>query len=199
MLLAVRISSYECTWEVWRTLKKLELLSDAPRATLALLSCSPNLSSAFITRYTQAKHEPILKYTLNKKLENYKILGRLSSYVASYHYSYLKPLHYPRRVCPAHAILTLGVYQDSRSWRSTSIFSDLALYLLFICNERNVFLLFILLLPRITDFPYSEYFFQVTVLITQTFISHETTLPRTLKRLMTVSYVGLYSSTDGNL
>ena len=134
-----------------------------------------------------------------KKLENYKILGRLSSYVASYHYSYLKPLHYPRRVCPAHAILTLGVYQDSRSWRSTSIFSDLALYLLFICNERNVFLLFILLSPRITDFPYSEYFFQVTVLITQTFISHETTLPRTLKRLMTVSYVGLYSSTDGNL
>ena len=27
MLLAVRISSYGCTWEVWRALKKLELLS----------------------------------------------------------------------------------------------------------------------------------------------------------------------------
>ena len=25
MLLAVRISSYGCTWEVWRALKKLEL------------------------------------------------------------------------------------------------------------------------------------------------------------------------------
>ena len=34
MLLAVRISSYGCTWEVWRALKKLELLSAAPRATL---------------------------------------------------------------------------------------------------------------------------------------------------------------------
>ena len=34
MLLAVRISSYEYTWEVWRALKKLELLSAAPRATL---------------------------------------------------------------------------------------------------------------------------------------------------------------------
>ena len=34
MLLAVRISNYGCTWEVWRAFKKLELLSAAPRATL---------------------------------------------------------------------------------------------------------------------------------------------------------------------
>ena len=61
MLLAVRISSYGCTWEVWGTLKKLELLSAAPR-TLTLLSCSPNFPRASITRYTHAKHEPILKY-----------------------------------------------------------------------------------------------------------------------------------------
>ena len=61
MLLAVRISSYGCTWEVWRALKKLELLSAAPRATLTLLLCSPNFPRASITRYTHAKHEPILK------------------------------------------------------------------------------------------------------------------------------------------
>ena len=61
MLLAVRISSYGCTWEVWIALKKLELLSAAPRATLTLLSCSPNFPRASITRYTHAKHEPILK------------------------------------------------------------------------------------------------------------------------------------------
>ena len=62
MLLAARISSYGCTWEVWRALEKLELLSAAPRATLTLLSCSPNFPRASITRYTHAKHEPILKY-----------------------------------------------------------------------------------------------------------------------------------------
>ena len=62
MLLAVRISSYGCTWEVWRALKKLELLSAAPRTTLTLLSCSPNFPRASITRYTHAKHEPILNY-----------------------------------------------------------------------------------------------------------------------------------------
>ena len=41
MLLAVRISSYECTWEVWRALKKLEVLSAAPG-----LIVEPNLETA---------------------------------------------------------------------------------------------------------------------------------------------------------
>ena len=44
MLLAVRISSYECTWEVWGALKKLELHEVITRATLTHLSCSPNSS-----------------------------------------------------------------------------------------------------------------------------------------------------------
>ena len=30
------------SWEVWTALKRLELLSAAPRATLRPLSCSPN-------------------------------------------------------------------------------------------------------------------------------------------------------------
>ena len=34
MLLAERISRYGCTWEASRALKKLRLLSAAPRATL---------------------------------------------------------------------------------------------------------------------------------------------------------------------
>ena len=67
MLLAVRLSSYGCTWEVWRALKKLELHSATPRATLRLLSCSPNFPRASITRYTHAKQEPILKYTMAAK------------------------------------------------------------------------------------------------------------------------------------
>ena len=68
MLLAVRKSSYGCTWEVWRALKKLELLSALPRATLTLLSCSPNFPRASITRYTHAKHEPILNLITSKTL-----------------------------------------------------------------------------------------------------------------------------------
>ena len=52
---SVRVSSYGCTWEVWKALKRLELLSAAPRATLSLLSCSPNFPRASITRYAHAK------------------------------------------------------------------------------------------------------------------------------------------------
>ena len=44
---------------------RAELLSAAPRATLMLLSCSPNFSRASITQYMHAKHEPIVNYTLN--------------------------------------------------------------------------------------------------------------------------------------
>ena len=53
MHFAVRISSYGCTWEVWR--------AATPQATVKLLSRSPNFPRASITRYTHAKHEPILK------------------------------------------------------------------------------------------------------------------------------------------
>ena len=52
MLLAVRISSYGCSWEVWRALKKLELLSAAPRGTLSYLSCSPNFLACENIRFS---------------------------------------------------------------------------------------------------------------------------------------------------
>ena len=62
MLLTVRISSYGCTWEVWRALKKLELFSAAPGATLTNLSCSPNFPRASITRYSHVEREPNLNF-----------------------------------------------------------------------------------------------------------------------------------------
>ena len=70
MLLALRISSYGCTWEVWRALKKLELFSAAPRTTLTHLSCSPNFPHASISRYTHAKLEQILKFSSRARETN---------------------------------------------------------------------------------------------------------------------------------
>ena len=72
MLLAVRILSYGCTWKVWRALKKLELLSAAPRATLTHFSCSRNFLRAFITRYTHAKHEQILNLLSTYRTVEYR-------------------------------------------------------------------------------------------------------------------------------
>ena len=60
--------AFSCAYvELWmhlgirRALKKLELLSAAPRATLTHFSCSSNFPRASITRYTQAKQEQILR------------------------------------------------------------------------------------------------------------------------------------------
>ena len=65
MFLAGFILSYGCTWEVWRPLKKL-------------LSCSPNFPRASITRYTHAKHEPILNCQYADRHINLKFMRRVS-------------------------------------------------------------------------------------------------------------------------
>ena len=84
MLLGVRISSYGCTWEVWRALKKLELISAAPRAPLTLLSCFPNFPRASITRYTHAKHEPILNWPAQYATTEISIPGAFIGEIISF-------------------------------------------------------------------------------------------------------------------
>ena len=50
------------TWEVWRVLKKLELLSAMPQAILTHLSCSPNfLHASYLNEHTLT-YEPIVKW-----------------------------------------------------------------------------------------------------------------------------------------
>ena len=49
------------TWEVWRALKKLELLSATPWATLMRLSCSPNFPRASYLDERTLTYEPIVK------------------------------------------------------------------------------------------------------------------------------------------
>ena len=53
------------TWEVWRALKKLELLSATPRATLTHLSCSPNFLRASYLDERTLTYEPIVNYNPN--------------------------------------------------------------------------------------------------------------------------------------
>ena len=48
------------TWEVWRALKRLELHSAAPRATLTPLSCSPNFPRAQYLDIRTLTHELIV-------------------------------------------------------------------------------------------------------------------------------------------
>ena len=99
------------------------------------------------------------------------MLSRLSSYVASYHYSYFKPPQYQKGAvacCPAHCnvnsrcIPRLALLEEHvHIVRSSSL---LALYL----KWKKSF--------PVTDLLYREHFSHVAVLIAQMFISHETTL-----------------------
>ena len=76
---AVSISSYGCTWEVWRALKKLVLLSAVPHATLSLLSCSPNsCANISVDRNTLSKTNSLSSHDAlyNISLRHYR--GRVS-------------------------------------------------------------------------------------------------------------------------
>ena len=58
------VHAFSCEYiELWMYLGSLESTQEARVALgVTLLSCSPNFPRASITRYTHAKHEPILKY-----------------------------------------------------------------------------------------------------------------------------------------
>ena len=49
-------------WEVWRALKKLELLLATPRATLMHLLCSPNFPRALYLDEHMLTYEPFVNY-----------------------------------------------------------------------------------------------------------------------------------------
>ena len=59
------VHAFSCAYiELWMHLGSLESTQEAKvplGVTLTVLSCSPNFPLASITRYTHAKHEPILK------------------------------------------------------------------------------------------------------------------------------------------
>ena len=58
------------TWEVWRALKRLELHSAAPRATLTPLSCSPNFPRAQYLDIRTLTHELIVNWRKIKQRQN---------------------------------------------------------------------------------------------------------------------------------
>ena len=59
------------TWEVWRALKKLELLSATPRATFTHLSCSPNFSRASYLDERTLTYEPIVDWWATTIIDTY--------------------------------------------------------------------------------------------------------------------------------
>ena len=65
-------------WKVWRALKRLELLSPAPRATFTPLSCSPNFQRVPYLDIRTLTHERIVNYVLVRRHFTLKVNMNLS-------------------------------------------------------------------------------------------------------------------------
>ena len=65
------------TWEVWRALKKLELLLATPRATLTHLLCSPNFPHASYLHECTLTYEPIVNYIICRVIDGLETLDDL--------------------------------------------------------------------------------------------------------------------------
>jgi len=61
------------TWEVWRALKRLEVHSAAPRATLTPLSCSLNFPRAQYLDIRTLTHELIVNYNKARKVTQFQL------------------------------------------------------------------------------------------------------------------------------
>ena len=64
------------TWEVWRALKKLGLLSATPRATLTHLSGSPNFPHASYLDERMLTYKPIVNYNIASKFVYSNLIAR---------------------------------------------------------------------------------------------------------------------------
>ena len=99
------------TWEVWRALKKLELLSATPRATLTHLLCSPNFPRATYLDERTLTYEPIVKFIellLNPNLHFRNLVNHSFGYlivkIAIYCVFYLED-YYLTCICPSWQIV----------------------------------------------------------------------------------------------
>ena len=81
------------TWEVWRVLKKLELLLAMPRATLMHLSCSPNfLHASYLDEHT-LMYEPIVNSNMSSVISSIwkwmKLTAQMISFISQWILSFL--------------------------------------------------------------------------------------------------------------
>ena len=81
------------TWEVWRVLKKLELLLAMPRATLMHLSCSPNfLHASYLDEHT-LMYEPIFNSNMSSANSSIwkwmKLTAQMISFISQWILSFL--------------------------------------------------------------------------------------------------------------
>ena len=91
------------TWEVWRALKRLELHSAAPRATLTPLSCSPNFPRAQYLDIRTLTHELIVNWQITESCTISTIILRADKFLKC---DWLRPVVFKPNLKYLHVKIT---------------------------------------------------------------------------------------------
>ena len=98
------------TWEVWRVLKKLELLLAMPRATLMHLSCSPNfLHASYLDEHT-LMYEPIVNSNMSSANSSIWKWMKLTAQMISFISQWILSFYFSCEFCGMNQVVSVFIH-----------------------------------------------------------------------------------------
>ena len=98
------------TWEVWRVLKKLELLLAMPRATLMHLSCSPNfLHASYLDEHT-LMYEPIVNSNMSSVNSSIWKWMKLTAQMISFISQWILSFYFSCGFCGMNQVVSVFIH-----------------------------------------------------------------------------------------
>ena len=98
------------TWEVWRVLKKLELLLAMPWATLMHLSCSPNfLHASYLNEHT-LMYEPIFNSNMSSANSSIWKWMKLTAQMISFISQWILSFYFSCGFCGMNQVVSVFIH-----------------------------------------------------------------------------------------
>ena len=98
------------TWEVWRVLKKLELLLAMPWATLMHLSCSPNfLHASYLDEHT-LMYEPIVNSNMSSANSSIWKWMKLTAQMISFISQWILSFYFSCGFCGMNQVVSVFIH-----------------------------------------------------------------------------------------
>ena len=98
------------TWEVWRALKKLELLLAMPQATLMHLSCSPNfLRASYLNEHT-LMYEPIFNSNMSSANSSIWKWMKLTAQMISFISQWILSFYFSCGFCGMNQVVSVFIH-----------------------------------------------------------------------------------------
>ena len=98
------------TWEVWRALKKLELLLAMPQVTLMHLSCSPNfLHASYLDEHT-LMYEPIVNSNMSSANSSIWKWMKLTAQMISFISQWILSFYFSCGFCGMNQVVSVFIH-----------------------------------------------------------------------------------------